>query len=175
MTTSAAASPTTSTEPAAPVSAATLSTPARVASWVAQIAAAAILGQTLFFKFTGAPETVALFDVIGLGDAGRLGTAAAELLAVVLLLIPRTAWAGAIVALGVITGAIGSHLTKLGVSIDAAALGEPALEPLNGPSLFAMAVIVFVAAAAVMVIRRGQIPVVGPKLAALGPGGSDGR
>ncbi|MEM1184027.1 MAG: DoxX family protein [Planctomycetota bacterium] len=143
-----------------------LSLPAKVGTWLAQIGAAAILGQTLFFKFTGAPETVALFNTVGLGDAGRFGTAALELVAVVLLLIPRTAWAGALVALGVISGAIMSHFTKLGISIDAAALNEPALEPLNGPSLFVMAVVVFVASAVVLVIRRGQLPVIGAKLTA---------
>ena len=148
----------------APTTAASLSKPATIASWVGQVAAAALLGQTLFFKVTGAPETVALFNVVGLGDAGRFATAGAEARAVVLLRSPRTAWAGAVVALGVISGAIMSHITKLGISIDAAALGEPALEPLNGPSLFAMAVVVFVGAATALFLRRGQIPVIGPKL-----------
>jgi len=165
VTTAEAAAPSAS-QPAPPAAGPTRRGPAAtVAVWALQIIAAAILGQTLFFKFAGAPETVALFNVVGLGDAGRFGTAAVELVAVVLLLIPRAAWAGALLALGVISGAIMSHLTRLGVSIDAAALGEPALEPLNGSSLFVMAVVVFAAAAGVLVLRRGQVPVIGPKLA----------
>lgn len=143
----------------------TLSTPARTVSWILQIVAAAILGQTLFFKLTGAPETIALFDTLGLEPIGRYGSAIAELAAVVLLLIPRTITLGAILALGIISGAIMSHLTKLGISIDPQALGRPDLQPLAGPSLFVLAVVVFVSALAILVIRRASIPIVGPKLA----------
>ena len=166
MTTASAAVPVITAPNAArePIAAATLGTPAKIVSWVAQVAAAAILGQTLFFKFTGAPETVALFEVVGLGDAGRIGSGVGELIAVFLLLIPRTAWAGALVSLGVISGAIASHFTRLGISIDPVALGDPRLEPLAGPSLFGMAIVVFVASATVLIIRRGQIPAIGPKL-----------
>ena len=141
-----------------------LSTPARAAAWTLQISAAAILGQTLFFKLAGAPETVALFEVIGAEPVGRYATAVSELVAVVLLLIPRTAVYGAIIASGVITGAIGAHLTRLGVSIDPAALGKPALDPLAGPSLFVMALAVLGASLGVLVIRRRSIPVIGGRL-----------
>lgn len=143
----------------------TLSTPMRTVSWILQLAIAFILGQTLFFKLTGAPETIALFEVLGLEPAGRYGSALAELAAVVLLLIPRTITLGALLSLGVISGAIMSHLTKLGIAIDPAALNRPALEPLAGPSLFIMALVVFVSALAILVIRRASIPIVGPKLA----------
>ncbi len=156
-------------QPTEPVAVPTLSTPAKAVSWVAQLVAAAILGQTLFFKFTGAPETVALFEVVGLGDAGRIGTAVAELVAVVLLLIPRTAWAGGLMTMGVLSGAITSHLTRLGISIDPVALGDPRLEPLAGPSLFVLGVVAFVAGGIVLLLRRGQVPVIGAKLAAIGP------
>ena len=147
------------------------SKPLVIVSWILQIVAAAILGQTLFFKLTGAPETKALFDVLGAEPLGRYAAAAGELLAVVLLLIPRTAVIGAIVSVGVISGAIMAHLTKLGVSIDPAKLADPRLEPLAGPSLFVMAVIVLLASLGVIVIRRGQIPVIGPKLAGTPAGG----
>lgn len=154
-----------------PISKPTLTTPMRVVSWAMQLVAAFILGQTLFFKLTGAPETVALFEVLGAEPWGRWATALAELAAVALLLIPRTAAVGAVVSLGVISGAIMAHLTKLGVSIDPAALGDEALEPLAGPSLFAMAVVVFVSALGVAVIRRGQLPVVGRMLSGASSGG----
>lgn len=141
----------------------TLSKPLTITSWVLQIIAAAILGQSLFFKFTGAPETVALFEVLGAEPWGRYATAIAELAAVVLLLVPRTAIYGAILALGVISGAIVSHLTTLGISIDPETLGNEALEPLGGPSLFVMALVVFAASLGVLAIRRASIPLIGPK------------
>ncbi|MHA7814314.1 MAG: DoxX family protein [Phycisphaerales bacterium] len=140
--------------------------PMRITSWVLQIIAAVILGQTLFFKFTGAEETRALFEVLGAEPAGRYATAVMELVAVVLLLIPRTAAVGGVVSLGVISGAIMAHLTKLGISIDAAALGNPGLEALEGPSLFVMAVVVFVSSLGVVVIRRTQLPVIGSRFGA---------
>jgi uncharacterized membrane protein YphA (DoxX/SURF4 family) len=138
---------------------------ARIVSWVLQIIAAVILGQTLFFKFAGAEETKALFEVLGAEPAGRYATAVMELMAVVLLLVPRTAVIGAIVSIGVISGAIMAHLTKLGVSINPQELGNPSLEALEGPSLFVMAVIVLLSSMTVVVIRRSQIPVIGKKFA----------
>ena len=142
-----------------------LAKPLVITSWILQVGVAFILGQTLFFKFTGAPETVAMFEILGAAPFGRYAAGVLELAAVVLLLIPRTIGVGAIVSIAAITGAIGAHVTKLGVSIDAEALGKPALEPLNGPSLFTMAIAVLVASAAVLFIRRRSIPVLGKHVA----------
>ena len=122
-------------------------------SWILQLVAAAILFQTLFFKFTGAEESVYIFTTLGLEPWGRIGSGVAELIACVLLLVPRTVPLGAILALGVISGAIVSHLTKLGIVVKG-----------DGGLLFGLAVIVFVASAIVLVIRRGQIPVIGEAL-----------
>ena len=83
-----------------------------VVSWVLQLVAAAILFQTLFFKFTGAPESIYIFTTLGLEPWGRIGSGVVELIACVLLLVPRTVPLGAILALCVISGAIVSHLTK---------------------------------------------------------------
>jgi hypothetical protein len=141
----------------------TLSTPARIASWALQLVAAFIIGQTLFFKLTGAPETIALFEVVGGEPVMRYATALMELVAVALLLIPRTAALGGVAAVMVMTGAIGAHATKLGISIDPAALGKPELEPLAGPTLFAMAVVAWISGAAVAAIRRRSLPVIGPR------------
>ena len=101
-----------------------------IVSWIARIVAALILGQTLFFKFTGAPESVALFAKLGAEPWGRIGSGVIELIAVVLLLVPRTALAGAVLGLAVMAGAIGSHLTVLGIDTG------------DGGLLFALAVIV---------------------------------
>jgi NADH:ubiquinone reductase (H+-translocating) len=127
-----------------------LSRPARVVSWLLQVAVAAILFQTLFFKFTGAEESRYIFRTLGLEPWGRIGSGVAELIAVVLLLCPRRVTVGAIVSLGVIGGAIVSHLTKLGIVV---------LD--DGGLLFALAVAVFVGSAAILALRRREIPLVG--------------
>ena len=81
-------------------------------SWILQLVAAAILFQTLFFKFTGAEESVYIFTTLGLEPWGRIGSGVAELIPCILLLVPRTVPLGAILALGVISGAIVSHRSR---------------------------------------------------------------
>ena len=120
-------------------------------SWLLQLLAAGILLQTLFFKFTGAEESVYIFSTLGIDPWGRIGTGIAELIAALLLLTPLTAPAGAVLAMGLMTGAMISHLTVLGIAVKG-----------DGGLLFGLAVTVFVASAIVLVIRREQIPVVGP-------------
>src|SRR6516164_9061412 len=85
--------------------------PLLVVSWICRIAAAVILLQTLFFKFTAAPESVYIFTKVHAEPWGRIGSGIVELIAAALILIPRTVWAGAVLAIGVIAGAIVSHLT----------------------------------------------------------------
>src|SRR6266568_9379139 len=86
-------------------------------SWICRIVAAVILAQTLFFKFTGAEESVYIFTKVGLEPAGRYGSGVVELIAAVLLLFQCHAWLGALLAAGVMSGAIASHLTVLGISV----------------------------------------------------------
>ena len=121
-----------------------------VASWVLQLLVAGILLQTLFFKFTGAAESVYIFSTLGAEPWGRIGSGVVELIAAVLLLIPLTTTIGAALALAVITGAIVSHLTILGIEVQG-----------DGGLLFGLAVTVFVASALVLFLRRGEIPLVG--------------
>jgi uncharacterized membrane protein YphA (DoxX/SURF4 family) len=84
-------------------------------SRVARIVAALILAQTLFFKFTAAPESVAIFTKLGVEPYGRILTGSLELFTVILLLIPRKAWLGAILGIMIMGGAIMSHFTILGI------------------------------------------------------------
>ena len=130
-----------------------LSRTATIASWVAQILVAVILAQTLFFKFTGAAESRYIFSTLGIEPWGRYASGVAELVAVILLLNPRTAALGGLLAMGVITGAILSHLTKLGIEVQG-----------DGGLLFGLACVVFVASAVVVFLRRGDLPIVGPAL-----------
>ena len=103
--------------------------------------------QTLYFKFTGAEESIYIFTKVGLEPWGRYASGVAELFAAVLLLFPRTVWLGAAIAAGVMLGAIGSHLTKLGIVVKD-----------DGGLLFALAITVFVAALVTLFIHRCQLP-----------------
>lgn len=83
--------------------------------WIVRIVAAVILLQTLYFKFTAHPESVALFTKLGLEPWGRIGTGVIELIAGILLLIPATAFIGAVLGIGLMAGAIMSHLMVIGI------------------------------------------------------------
>lgn len=85
--------------------------------WAARIVAAIILFQTLFFKFSGAEESVYIFTVVGMEPWGRIGVGVMEMIASVLLLIPAISWLGAAIAVGLMAGAIGMHLTLLGIEV----------------------------------------------------------
>jgi hypothetical protein len=125
----------------------------RLIDWILRLTAAVILAQTLWFKFTAAPASVYIFDKVGLGAPGRIGSGIAELIAAILLVIPRTAWLGAVIALGVMGGAIMSHLTVLGIVI------------MNDHGeLFGLALTVAAFSAAVLFLHRRDIPIVGKLL-----------
>jgi hypothetical protein len=123
-----------------------------ILSWTLRGIAAAILLQTLFFKFSGAKESVYIFSTLGLEPWGRIGSGIIELIASILLLMPRTVVYGAILSLGVISGAIVSHLTRLGITL-------PAVD--DHGELFTLAVIVFLCSAAVLILHRNELPLIG--------------
>jgi len=125
-----------------------------VLSWLLRIAAAIILLQTLFFKFTAAPESVYIFTKVGAEPWGRIGSGVIELIAAILILTPRFTWLGSLLAMGVMAGAVLSHLTVLGIE----AQGDKGL-------LFALALIVFVCSTINLLLHRSEIPVIGRRLA----------
>ncbi|MEQ8925868.1 MAG: DoxX family protein [Fulvivirga sp.] len=116
----------------------------------ARLIAAIILLQTLFFKFSGAEESIYIFTKVGMEPWGRIGSGIGELIAAVLLLIPSTIWLGALMSLGIISGAILFHLTVLGIEVQG-----------DGGQLFIYALLVFVCAFIALVIHRKQIPYIG--------------
>lgn len=118
----------------------------QVISWILRIIAAVILLQTLFFKFSGASESVYIFQTLGAEPWGRYGSGVAELIASILLLIPKTAWIGAGLGVGVMCGAILSHLTILGIEIQN-----------DGGLLFILAIIVLICCLATLAIHRKEI------------------
>ncbi|MFK2821023.1 DoxX family protein [Flavobacteriaceae sp. LMIT009] len=113
---------------------------------------AIILIQTLRFKFTAHPDSVYIFETVGLEPIGRIGIGILELIAGILLLIPRTVWAGATLTLGLIAGAIFLHLTKLGIEVQN-----------DGGILFITAVVTFVLAAIILFIHKKEIPIIDQK------------
>jgi len=128
-----------------------------IVSWTFQVIAAAILAQTLFFKFSGAAESKYIFTTLGVEPWGRIGTGLLELVAVTLLLTPRLAVFGAGLASGLMSGAIFSHLTKLGIVVQD-----------DGGLLFGLAVTVLGSSAVVLWLRRREIPLIGLWLASEG-------
>jgi putative oxidoreductase len=125
-----------------------------VVSWLLRIVAAVVLLQTLFFKFTAAPESVYIFTKVGLEPWGRIGSGVTELIAAILLITTRFTWVGSLLAMGIMAGAIVSHLTLLGIEVQ----GDKGL-------LFALAVVVFVSATINLLLHRTKIPIIGRKLA----------
>jgi uncharacterized membrane protein YphA (DoxX/SURF4 family) len=124
----------------------------KIGVWTAQIVVAVVLAQTLFFKFTYAPETQVIFANRG-GRPAATAVGLVELLCVILLLVPRTAVFGALLSLFVISGAIFTHLTSLGIQVIDPATGEG-----DGGLLFGLALVVALGSTVVVALRWRQLP-----------------
>lgn len=116
--------------------------------WALKLIAAAIMLQTLYFKFSAHPESVQLFTTLGMEPWGRVAIGIGELIASALLLIRAFSWLGALFGAGLMAGAIFAHLTMLGISFN------------GSPLLFIYAVIVLVCCGVVLYAERKQIPIV---------------
>jgi hypothetical protein len=118
--------------------------------WILRMLAALILLQTLFFKFSGAEESIYIFSIIGMEPWGRIGTGAFELIAALLILYPRTTAIGAALGMGLMGGAIFFHVTKLGIEVKG-----------DGGLLFTYAMLVFVSCAILLIVyRKDLVPVI---------------
>jgi UPF0716 family protein affecting phage T7 exclusion len=111
-----------------------------------KIITAIILLQTLFFKFSGSAESVYIFSRLGIEPYGRIGSGIAELIAAILLLWPSTTVFGALISLGIISGALVSHLTVLGISV----MDDHGL-------LFYLAVIVFCSSLGILLLKKEEL------------------
>src|SRR5258706_4199686 len=114
--------------------------------WGARGIAAIILLQPFFFKFPASPESVYIFTTIGMERWGRIGVGVFELIAGVLLLLSATAWLGAGLALGLMVGAIGMHLTLLGIEVQG-----------DGGQLFIYALVVTLCSGYVLVLNKEKV------------------
>ena len=144
--------------------------------WVLVLIPVAVFLQSLPFKFTGAPETIHIFSTIGgwmdsiglsvlggpFAQFGAYGVGSVELIASILLLIPATRHWGALLGVGVLSGAIFFHLfTPLGIAVK-----FPGGAPGGESSLFVMAVIAWLALAALVVLHRDRYPLFGGRAVA---------
>lgn len=118
----------------------------KIISWIFSVLAALILLQTLFFKFSASPESVAIFSQLGVEPWGRVLTGILELIASILLLVPKTRPFGAITAVGLMAGALGAHIFVIGIESQG-----------DGGYLFFLAITVFIAALIVLIIHRLQL------------------
>lgn len=116
-----------------------------IISWALRLIAAVILLQTLSFKFTAHPESVELFTKLGVEPWGRIGTGVIELFTGILLLIPATAFVGGFLSFGLMSGAILSHLTVIGIESKG-----------DGGQLFMLAIIVLACSIIIMWLHKQQ-------------------
>ena len=114
---------------------------------------AIILVQTLRYKFTAHPDSVYIFSKVGLEPFGRIVIGVLELIAAILILVPKTIWAGSLLTVGLISGAIFLHLTQLGIEINS-----------DGGTLFYMALTVLILSLFVLWSQRKNIPIIGKLL-----------
>lgn len=117
-----------------------------LALWALRLVAAVIMLQTLYFKFSGAEESIYIFSTIGMEPWGRIGTGVLELLASILLLVPATTAFGALLGVGLMSGAIFFHITTLGIEVK----GDHGL-------LFIYAMVVFISCLILLCVFRGQL------------------
>ena len=120
--------------------------PLTIGLWALRLLAALILLQTLFFKFSASEESVYIFSTIGMEPWGRIGTGVMELIAAILILIPRTTAVGALLAIGLMSGALFFQLTTLGIEVKD-----------DGGLLFIYALLVFISCAVLLFAYRSQI------------------
>lgn len=118
-----------------------------ILTWIIKLTAVVILLQTLFFKFTGAEESIYIFETLGIEPFGRIGSGVVELIASILILIPRTTLLGAVMALGTMVGAIISHLFILGIEVKN-----------DGGLLFILASITFACSIYLILMNKSKIP-----------------
>jgi uncharacterized membrane protein YphA (DoxX/SURF4 family) len=114
--------------------------------WMLKIVAALIMLQTLYFKFSGAEESVYIFSTLGMEPWGRIGSGVLELVASILILYPRTTAIGALLGAGLMSGAVFFHLTKLGIAVRG-----------DGGQLFLYAMLVLISCITLLLINRKEL------------------
>ena len=119
---------------------------ATIGTWFLRLLAAVILLQTLYYKFSASEESVYIFSTVGMEPWGRIGSGVFELIASILILIPRTTAIGSLLGIGLMSGALFFHLTKLGLVVKD-----------DGGQLFIYALLVLLSCIALCIIYRNDL------------------
>lgn len=117
-----------------------------ISKWLLRLTVAIILLQTLPFKFGAHPDSVKLFSALGIEPWGRIGTGIFELIAAILILIPKTSVYGALLTVGLMFGAIASHVLVIGINFNE-----------DGGGLFQLALVTLFAAIALLVLSKSDL------------------
>jgi hypothetical protein len=117
-----------------------------IISWLLRLTVAIILLQTLYFKFTAHPDSVHIFSALGVEPWGRITLGIIELITAILILIPKTKIIGMVNSIGIITGAILSHLLVLGINVSN-----------DGGGLFILAIIIFIASSIFLIMHKTEV------------------
>lgn len=117
-------------------------------SLILKITIAVIMIQSLFFKFSGAQESIDLFTKLaGKREAFfRIGIGILELITSIILFVPQKTWLGASLSLGIMSGAVLSHLTILGVA-----------HHNDGGALFFCALLALVSSSILLYLHRKEV------------------
>ncbi|PAM94355.1 DoxX family protein [Flavobacterium sp. IR1] len=114
--------------------------------WILRITVSVILLQTLYFKFSGAEESIYIFSTLGIEPYGRIGSGIIELILAILILTPKTTWIGALGACGVMVAAILSHLFILGIAVKN-----------DGGTLFVLAVVTLLCSLGLLYFNKNKL------------------
>lgn len=117
-----------------------------IISWVLRLTVAVILLQTLYFKFTAHPDSVHIFSALKIEPWGRIGLGIIELITAMLILFPKTKVIGMTTSLGIILGAVFSHILVLGINVSN-----------DGGGLFTLAIIVLIASSTFLIIHKNEL------------------
>lgn len=115
-------------------------------SWMLRLTVSVILLQTLYYKFTAHPDSVHIFSVLGVEPWGRIGLGIIELIIAFFILLPKTSLIGMLASLGIILGAVFSHVLVLGVNVSN-----------DGGGLFTLAIIVLIASTIFLFMHKREL------------------
>lgn len=110
--------------------------------WGCRILVSLILLQTLYFKFSAHPESVLLFTKLGVEPWGRIALGCIELIVGIGVLIPRVSLLASFGAVGILSGAILTHVAIIGIESNG-----------DGGQLFLMAVVGFLTASVAFLLQ----------------------
>lgn len=115
-------------------------------SWVLRIITTYIIFQIVYFKLSGDPQCIFVFEKMEIEPHGRFITGLIELVVGIFLLVPNTKLLGILGAFGAASCCLTAHFTVLGIEINN-----------DGGQLFSMTASVFVLSIILSIIHKDEI------------------